>query len=109
MPFPSTDQVAQAAAVLACGVVTAWVLSTSSPSPAELTQVDRGRLSAPAHGVLLKVSPSPVAPVIGSVPIPTPAVPTLPTMPAVNLPVTLPVTIPSPPPIPTPLPIRRVP
>ncbi len=109
VPLPATDQVAQAAVVLACGVVTASVLSTSSPSPAQLTQVDRGPLSAPAPGVPLKVSTSPVAPVIGSVPIPTPAVPALPTMPAVSLPVTLPVTIPSPPPIPTPLPIRRVP
>jgi hypothetical protein len=109
MPFPSTDQVAQAAVVLACGVVTASVLGTSSPSPAQLTQVDRGQVTAPATGAPLKVSTPPVAPVIGSVPVPTPGVPALPTAPAVNLPVTLPVTIPSPPPIPTPLPIPRVP
>jgi hypothetical protein len=104
MPLPSTDQVAQAAVVLACGVVTASVLSTSSPSPAQLTQVDRGRLSAPATSAPLNISTSPVAPVIGSVPVPTPGVPALPTPPAVNLPVTLPVTIPSPPPIPSPIP-----
>ncbi len=108
-PLPSTDQVAQAAVVLACGVVTASVLSTSTSSPAQLTQVDRGQVTAPATGAPLNVSTSPVTPVIGSVPVPTPAVPALPTTPAVNLPVTLPVTIPSPPPIPTPLPIPRVP
>jgi hypothetical protein len=108
-PLPSTDQVAQAAVVLACGVVTASVLSTSTSSPAQLTQVDRGQVTAPATGAPLNVSTSPVTPVIGSVPVPSPAVPALPTTPAVNLPVTLPVTIPSPPPIPTPLPIPRVP
>ncbi len=108
-PLPSTDQVAQAAVVLACGVVTASVLSTSTSSPAQLTQVDRGQVTAPATGAPLNVSTSPVTPVIGSVPVPTLAVPALPTTPAVNLPVTLPVTIPSPPPIPTPLPIPRVP
>jgi len=108
-PLPSTDQVAQAAVVLACGVVTASVLSTSTSSPAQLTQVDRGQVTAPATGAPLNVSTSPVTPVIGSVPVPTPAVPALPTTPAVNLPVTLPVTIPSPPPTPTPLPIPRVP
>jgi hypothetical protein len=108
-PLPSTDQVAQAAVVLACGVVTASVLSTSTSSPAQLTQVDRGQVTAPATGTPLNVSTSPVTPVIGSVPVPSPAVPALPTTPAVNLPVTLPVTIPSPPPIPTPLPIPRVP
>jgi hypothetical protein len=108
-PLPSTDQVAQAAVVLACGVVTASVLSTSTSSPAQLTQVDRGQVTAPATGAPLNVSTSPVKPVIGSVPVPSPAVPALPTTPAVNLPVTLPVTIPSPPPIPTPLPIPRVP
>jgi hypothetical protein len=108
-PLPSTDQVAQAAVVLACGVVTASVLSTSTSSPAQLTQVDRGQVTAPATGAPLNVSTLPVTPVIGSVPVPSPAVPALPTTPAVNLPVTLPVTIPSPPPIPTPLPIPRVP
>jgi hypothetical protein len=102
-PLPSTDQVAQAAVVLACGVVTASVLSTSTSSPAQLTQVDRGQVTAPAKGAPLNVSTSPVTPVIGSVPVPSPAVPALPTTPAVNLPVTLPVTIPSPSPIlPTP-------
>ncbi len=106
MPIPSTDQMAQAAVVLACGVVTASVLSTSSPSPAQLTQVERGPLNAPATGAPVKVSTLPVEPAIGPVRVPTPA---LPTPPVVNLPVTLPVTIPSPPPIPTPLPIRRLP
>jgi sigma-70-like protein len=102
VPFPATDQVAQAAVVLACGVVTVSVLNSSSPSPAQLTQVDRGQLTAPATGVPVNVSTSPVVgPVIGSVPVPSPAVPTLPT-PPVSLPVTLPVTLPSPPPLPAP-------
>jgi Sigma-70, region 4 len=98
VPFPATDQVAQAAVVLACGVVTVSVLNSSSPSPAQLTQVDRGQLTAPATGVPLNNSTSPVVgPVIGSVPVPSPAVPTLPTSP-----VNLPVTLPSPPPLPAP-------
>ncbi len=110
MPFPSTDQVAQAAVVLGCGVVTASVLSTSSsPSPAQLTQVDRGQLTAPASRVPLTVSTSPIAPAIGSVPVPSPAVPTLPTPPPVNLPVPLPVILPSLPPIPTPSPVLPTP
>ncbi len=104
-PLPSTDQVAQAAVVLACGVVTASVLSTSSPSPGQLTQVDKGQLSVPATGAPLNVTTLPVAPVIGPVPVPTPAVPVLPTAPAVTLPVTTPVTIPSLPPVPSPSPI----
>jgi hypothetical protein len=121
-PLPSTDQVAQAAVVLACGVVTASVLSTSSPSPGQLTQVDRGQLSVPATGAPLNVSTLPVAPVtapvIGPLPVPTPAVPVLPTPavpplptpPAVTLPVTIPSLppVPSPPPIPTPSPIPPV-
>jgi len=111
-PLPSIDQVAQAAVVLACGVVTASVLSSSSPSPAQLTQVDRGQLGAPATGAPLNLSTLPVAPVtgpvIGPLSVPTPTLPALPTPPAVTPPVTLPVTIPSPPPIPTPLPTPPV-
>ena len=109
VPLPATDQVAQAAVVLACGAVTASVLGSSSPSPAQLTQVDRGQLTAPAASVPLDVSTSPVTPAIGSVPVPSPAAPALPTAPPVNLPVTLPVTLPSLPPIPTPSPILPTP
>jgi len=101
MPLPATDQVAQAAVVLACGVVTASVLSASSPPPAQLTQVDRGRLGVPAT---LPVAPA-IGPLIGPVSVPIPTLPALPTPPAVILPVTPPVTIPSPPPLPSPPPI----
>jgi len=106
MPLPSTDHVAQAAVVLACSVVTASVLSTSSPSPAQLTQADLGQITVPAAGVPLHVSTSPVKPVTGSVPVQSPVAPALSTSLPVNLPVTLPVmppvTLPSLPPIPTP-------
>ncbi len=103
-PLPSSDQLAQAAVVLACGVVTVSVLGSSSPSPAQLTQVDRGQLgvTAPAAGTQVRVSTSPLTPVTGSVPVPSPALPSISTSPPANVPVTLPVTVPSPPPLPTP-------
>lgn len=102
-PLPAADQVAQAAVVVACAVVTVSVLGTSSPSPARLTQVDRGQVTVPAAVAPLGVSTSPIGPVTGTVSIPSPVVPALPTPTPVNLPVTLPVSIPSPSPIlPTP-------
>jgi len=85
-PIPATHQVAQAAVVLACGVVTASILNTSSPSPAQLTQVDRGQPTVPAAGVPAQLPASHVEPVIGSVPVPSP-------------PINLPVTVPVPPPV----------
>jgi len=96
-PMPGVDQVAQAAVVVACGVVTVSVLGTSSPSPAGLTQVDRGQVSVPAAVAPLNQATSPIAPVTGTVTIPSPVVPAIPTPSPVNLPVTLPVPIPSPP------------
>lgn len=103
VPVPAAHQVAQAAVVLACGVVTVSVLGTSSPSPARLTQVDRGQVTVPAAVAPLGVSTSPIRPITGTVSIPSPVVPALPTTKPVNLPVTLPVSIPSPSPIlPTP-------
>lgn len=106
LPLPSTDQVAQGAVVLACGVVTASVLSTSSPSPAQLTQADQVQITVPAAGLPITVPRSPLKQVTGSVPIPSPGAPALSASPPVNLPVTLPVTppvtLPSLPPISTP-------
>jgi RNA polymerase sigma factor (sigma-70 family) len=95
--LPATDHVAQAAIVVAAGVVTASVLAGQSPSPAQITQVDRGRgtvtAAAPAQTVPLpKVSG-------GTVTLRAPAVAPSVSLPVrVSLPVQLPVALPTPPP-----------
>jgi hypothetical protein len=96
----ASDHLAPAAVVVACGAITASMLAGQAPSPAQLSQVDRGRVTAtgplPAAGMpAVKV---PVLPVTGVVPLPTPAIPNqaaLPvSVPAPRLLVTVPVTVP---------------
>jgi predicted DNA-binding protein (UPF0251 family) len=66
----ASDHAAQAAVVVACGAVTAAVLAGQAPSPAQLTQVDRGRISAGAPASLPTTS-LPIKPVTAPVTVPT--------------------------------------
>ena len=112
---PAVDQVAQASVIVAAGVVTASVLVSHSPSPAQLTQADRGRLGVtpPAAGPAIPLPNSPIGPITGTLPTTLPSVPPLPSpslpvqvsVPPVTLPVavpTPPAALPAPPALPTP-------
>ncbi|TMC97553.1 MAG: sigma-70 family RNA polymerase sigma factor [Chloroflexi bacterium] len=66
----ASDHAAQVAVVVACGAVTAGVLASQAPSPAQLTQVDRGRISAAAPASLPTKS-LPINPVTAPVTVPT--------------------------------------
>jgi len=108
---PAVDQVAQASVIVAAGAVTASVLVSHAPSPAQLTQADRGRLGVtpPAAGPAIPVPNLPIGPVIGPLPGTLPSVPPLPSpslpvkvsVPPVTVP-TPPAALPTPPPLPTP-------
>lgn len=60
----------QAAVVIACGAMTAGVLAGQAPSPAQLTQVDRGRISAAAPAGLPTTS-LPIKTVTAPITVPT--------------------------------------
>jgi hypothetical protein len=66
----ASDHAAQAAIVIACGAVTASVLAGQAPSPAQLTQVDRGRVTAqaPAPAATLPAAEVPTQPASAEVP-----------------------------------------
>jgi predicted DNA-binding protein (UPF0251 family) len=81
----ASDHAAQAAVVVACGAMTAAVLAGQAPSPAQLTQVDRGRISTAAPASLPTTS-LPITPVTAPV--------TAPTLPDQT---SLPISVPSPP------------
>jgi hypothetical protein len=108
---PAMDQVAQASVVVAAGVLTASVLISHSPAPAQLTQADRGRLgvAAPAAAPAIPLPNSPIGPITGTVPTTLPSVPPLPSpstpvnvsVPPVTIP-TPPAALPTPPSLPTP-------
>ncbi|HEX9562232.1 MAG TPA: sigma factor-like helix-turn-helix DNA-binding protein [Candidatus Dormibacteraeota bacterium] len=108
---PAVDQVAQASVIVAAGVVTASVLVSHSPSPAHLTQADRGRLGVtpPAAGPAIPLPKSPIGPITGTAPItlpsappaPSPSLPVKVSVPPVTIP-TPPAALPTPPPLPTP-------
>jgi sigma-70-like protein len=106
--LPAMDHVAQAGVVVVAGVVTASVLVGHSPTPAQLTQADRGRPSVRAPAAAPAVLPnSSTEPVTGVVPVALPSVPPLPSptqLPeeASVPPVQLPLPVPSPPSLPTP-------
>src|SRR5712691_5816756 len=93
---PALDQVAQASVIVAAGVVTASVLVSHSPSPAQLTQADRGRLGVtpPAAGTVPTTLPS-------VPPLPSPSLPVKVSVTPVTIP-TLPAALPTPPTLPTP-------
>ena len=94
---PAVDQVAQASVIVAAGVVTATVLVSHSPSPAQLTQADRGRVSVtPATTAPAILPNSQIGPVTGAGSVALPSVPPLPSSTA------LPVALPSVPPLPSP-------
>ena len=105
---PVMDHAAQAGVVVVASVVTASVLVSSSPTPAQLTQADRGRVSVTAPAAApAPASNSPIRTVAGAAPVSLPSVPPLPspTPLAVKVsvpPVNLPVPVPTPPPLPTP-------
>jgi hypothetical protein len=109
---PAMDQVTQASVVVVAGVVTASVLVSHSPPPAQLTQADRGRISvtSPAAAPAAPGSSSPIGTVTGVAPIPLPTMPSVPPVPSPSPlpvkvsvpPVTLPVPVPTPPSLPTP-------
>jgi RNA polymerase sigma factor (sigma-70 family) len=108
---PAVDQVAQASVIVAAGVVTASVLISHSPQPAQLTQADRGRLGVtpPAARPAIPLPKSPIEPSTGTVPTTLPSVPPLPSpslpvkvsVPPVTIP-TPPAALPTPPSLPTP-------
>jgi hypothetical protein len=106
--LPATDQVAQAGVVVVTGVVAAAVLVSSSPTPAQLTQADRGRASVTPPAAAPAVAPnSPSNPVSGSAPVALPSLPPLPSPTPLPVkvsvpPVNLPVPVPTLPPLPTP-------
>jgi len=98
---PAMDQAAQAGVVVVAGVVTASVLVSHSPTPAQLTQADRGRLglTAPVAAPATPDSSSPIGTVTRAAPVSLPSLPPLPsptqlpvkaTVPPVNPPVPLP-------------------
>jgi hypothetical protein len=94
---PAMDQVAQASVVVAAGVVTASVLVSHSPAPAQLTQADRGRVSVISRATGPAILPnSQIGPVTGAGSVGLPSVPPLPS------PTALPVALPSVPPLPSP-------
>jgi hypothetical protein len=106
---PAMDQAAQASVVVAAGVVTASVLVSSSPTPAQLTQADRGRVSvsAPAPAPASPASSSPIGTVSGAAPVTLPSVPPVPSPTQLPVkvsvpPVNLPVPVPTPPNLPSP-------
>jgi hypothetical protein len=106
---PAMDQAAQAGVVVVTGVVTASVLVSSSPAPAQLTPPDRGRVSvsAPAAAPATPSSSSPIGTVSGAAPVSLPSVPPVPSPTQLPIkvsvpPVNLPVPVPTPPPLPTP-------
>jgi predicted DNA-binding protein (UPF0251 family) len=80
VPAVLTDHLAQAAVVVACGAMTAAMLASTAPSPAQLSQVAGGGVSGSTSSGLAKSSVSlpklPVNP--GSVTVSPPAQPTLP-------------------------------
>ena len=80
----ASDHAAQAAVVVACGAMTAAVLAGQAPSPAQLTQVDRGRISAAAPASL----PTTSLPITVTAPVTVPALPDQ---------TSLPISVPSPP------------
>jgi RNA polymerase sigma factor (sigma-70 family) len=108
---PAVDQVAQASVIVAAGVVTASVLISHSPQPAQLTEADRGRLGVtpPAARPAIPLPKSPIEPSTGTVPTTLPSVPPLPSpslpvkvsVPPVTIP-TPPAALPTPPSLPTP-------
>ena len=78
----ASDHVAEAAVVVACGAVTAAVFAGQAPSPAQLTQVDRGRTTAAAPAAL----PAAIVPAQKiTVPVTIPSVPD-----QISVPITLP-------------------
>ena len=104
---PAMDQAAQAAVVVVAGVVTASVLVSNSPTPAQLTQADRGRVSvpSPAAAPAIPNANSPIGTVTGAAPVSLPSVPPLPSPSPLPVkvsvpPVTLPLPVPSPPTLP---------
>jgi hypothetical protein len=105
---PAVDQVAQASVIVAAGVVTASVLVSHSPTPAQLTQADRGRVSVTAPATAPGILPnSPVGPVTGAGPVALPSVPPLPSPTALPVqasvpPINLPIPVPTPPSLPSP-------
>ncbi|HSS93507.1 MAG TPA: RNA polymerase sigma factor [Candidatus Dormibacteraeota bacterium] len=100
--LPATDHVAQAAIVVAAGVVTASVLAGQSPSPAQITQVDRGR------GTVTAAAPAQTAPLPsisgGTVTLKAPVASPPAVAPAVSLPVKVSPPVKLPVPLPTPSP-----
>jgi len=105
--MPAVDQVAQAGVVAVAGVVTASVLVGHSPTPAQLTQADRGRVSvtAPVAAPATPHSNSPIGTVTGAAPVSLPSVQPLPSPTQLPVkvsvpPVTLPVPAPTPPSLP---------
>jgi len=95
----ASDHAAQAAVVIACGAVTASVLAGQAPSPAQLTQVDRGRVTAPAPAPAATLPTANVPTLPASAEVPPVAVPGLPDQTSVPItvspsPVELPVALP---------------
>jgi hypothetical protein len=104
---PAMDQAAQAGVVVVMAVVTATVLVSSSPTPAQLTQPDRGRVSvsAPAAASATPDSRSPIGTVTRAAPVTLPSVPPVPSPTQLPVkvsvpPVNLPVPVPTPPSLP---------
>jgi hypothetical protein len=104
---PAMDQAAQAGVVVVAGVVTASVLVSHSPTPAQLTQADRGRLglTAPVAAPATPDSSSPIGTVTRAAPVSLPSLPPLPSPTQLPVkasvpPVNPPVPLPSPPTLP---------
>jgi RNA polymerase sigma factor (sigma-70 family) len=99
---PAMDQAAQAGVVLVAGVVTASVLVTNSPTPTQLVQADRGRVSVTAPAAApATVTALPTGPITSNLSMPS--APPLPSRIPVKVPpVTLPLPVPTPPTVPTP-------